>query len=51
MVHYCALNIENQNAINATAKDKKDVVYTFCGVAYRVRNARITHFACRGEVI
>lgn len=51
MVQYCVLNIENQNAINAKAKDKKDGVYTFRGVAYRVRNARVTHFACRGEVI
>lgn len=45
------LTIENQNLINTKAKTKKDGVYTFRGVAYRVRANKVTHFAVRGEVL
>ncbi|HET8688469.1 MAG TPA: hypothetical protein VFM18_17800 [Methanosarcina sp.] len=40
------LNIVNQNAVIDKAKTKADGIYTFRGVMYRVRNKKVTHFAC-----
>ena len=51
MVAYNRLTIENQQACIDKAKTKKDGVYTFRGIAYRVHDNRITHFACNGEVV
>lgn len=45
------LTIENQNTINDKAKEKKDGCYSFRGVAYRVRNGKVTHLACNGEIV
>ena len=44
-------NIENRNLIIVKAKEKGDGVYQFRGVAYRVRNNRVTHIACGGQVL
>ena len=44
------LTIENQNLIIDKAKDKRDGVYTFRGVSYRVRGGKVTHF-CDGKHI
>lgn len=42
--------IENLNAIHDKAKGKKDGVYSFRGLEYRVENGRFTHFAHGGRV-
>ena len=43
--------IENRNLITVKAKEKGDGVYQFRGVAYRVRDNRVTHVACNGQVL
>jgi len=43
--------IENMALICAKAKEKDDGVYRFRGVAYRVRENRVTHIACGGQVL
>lgn len=45
------LTMDNQNFINQKAATKKDGCYAIRGVAYRVRNGRVTHFAADGEII
>ena len=42
--------IENINLLHNKAKSKKDGVYSFRGLLYRVKNGRFTHFAHRNEV-
>jgi hypothetical protein len=49
MVKYGA-TIENLDIISAKAKTKRDGIYSFRGVEYRVRSHRMTHFAHRGEI-
>lgn len=51
MTTYNDLTIENRQAIEAKAKTRNDGVYTFRGIAYRVRKNRVTHFAYNGEVL
>lgn len=43
--------IENLNLIHDKAKDKKDGVYSFRGLDYRVKGGRFTHYAYRGKVV
>jgi hypothetical protein len=43
--------IENLNIIVEKAKAKKDGIYSFRGVDYRVRAKRMTHFTHKGEVL
>lgn len=43
--------IENLNAIHDKAKSKKDGVYSFRGLEYRVHGGQFTHFAYRGQVL
>lgn len=50
MVEY-GLTIENNNLILEKAKTKKDGIFTFRGVAYRVRGGNVTHFACDGRIL
>lgn len=50
MVQY-GLTIENEKIILEKAKSKKDGVYTFRGVSYRVRDGRVTHFATNKDVL
>lgn len=50
MIKY-GLTIENQNLIIEKAKSKKDGVYSFRGVDYRVRNKIVTHFAASGQIL
>ena len=45
------LTIENNNLILDKAKAKKDGCYNFRGVAYRVRNCKVTHLADRGQIL
>ena len=45
------LTIENNNLILDKAKTKKDGCYKFRGVAYRVRNGKVTHFADKGQIL
>ena len=40
------LTIENQNFVIDKAKEKADGIYSCRGVMYRVRNKKVTHFAC-----
>lgn len=50
MVKY-GLTGENQNLIIEKAKAKKDGVYEFRGVAYRVRGGKVTHFAADYKIL
>ena len=50
-VTYCQLTIENQNAINQRAKSRKNGVYEFRGILFRVKDFSATHFAVRGEIL
>ena len=43
--------IENMELIRAKAKEKGNGVFRFRGVAYRVRDKRVTHIACDGKVL
>ena len=43
--------IQNRKVIKEQAKEKKDGVYRLRGIAYRVREKRVTHVACDGEVL
>ena len=51
MITYNKLNIENEVYITAKAKLKLDGCYQARGIAYRVRNNRVTHYACEGEIV
>lgn len=51
MVTYNRLTAENRKVCETKAKTKKDGIYQFRGIAYRVRNNLITHFACNGYVV
>lgn len=44
------LTAENEQLISAKAKLKKDGVYTFRGVVYRVKDGYVTHYATGGNV-
>ena len=50
MVTY-GLTIENEKYIINKPSSKKDGVYQARGVAYRVRNGKVTHYASGGKVI
>lgn len=50
MIKY-GLTQDNQRTIQEKAKSKKDGIYTFRGVAYRVINGNVTHYANYGEII
>lgn len=43
--------IENINLIHDKAKAKKDGVYTFRGLVYRVKSGRFTHYVYGQDVI
>lgn len=49
-IQYNTLNDENLNLIKEKAKSKKDGVYQLRGIAYRVKDSRITHLATNGNV-
>jgi len=42
--------IENHRLIVDKAKTKRDGVFSFRGVSYRVRNGNVTHFAYGGTI-
>lgn len=42
---------ENYQLATEKAKEKADGVYSFRGVAYRIRDHRITHYAHSGRVL
>jgi len=44
------MKLETQQLIIERAKSKKDGVYRFRGVEYRVKNFRATHYAAHGEL-
>ena len=50
MVKY-GLTQENHKLITEKAVTKRDGVFTFRGVAYRVRDKRVTHFAYNGKIL
>jgi len=50
MIRY-GLTIENESIILDKAKLKKDGVYTFRGVGYRVKDGFITHFSSDGKIL
>lgn len=43
--------VTNLNLIHDKAKGKRDGVYSFRGVVYRVSDGRFTHFAHNGEIL
>lgn len=43
--------IENLNAIHVKAEGKKDGIYSFRGLEYRIRGGKFTHFAHGGKVM
>lgn len=45
------LTIENINLIHDKAKTKRDGVYSFRGILYRVKNGRFTHYGYRNEIV
>lgn len=45
------LTVENQKLILKKAESKKDGVYDFRGVSYRVRDKQVSHFACGGRIL
>lgn len=45
------LTIENENLIIDKAENKRDGVFQFRGVTYRVRDGRVTHFCYGGKVL
>jgi hypothetical protein len=51
VVTYSRLTIENQNYIVEKAKLKKNGCYQIRGIAYRVRDGKVTHFAVGGQVL
>jgi hypothetical protein len=50
-MQYRVLNIENQNLIVSKAKLKKDGIYGFRGIIYRVKNNSVTHFCAEGKIV
>jgi hypothetical protein len=50
-MEYQTLNKENREAIAKRAATKENGVYTLRGVYYRVRDGKVTHYACKGEVV
>jgi hypothetical protein len=50
MVQY-GLTMENERIILEKAKSKKDGVYTFRGVGYRVCENHVTHFSDNGIIL
>lgn len=43
--------LTNIDAMYVKAKEKKDGVYNFRGISYRVRNGNVTHYAANSQVI
>lgn len=50
MITYGA-NQKNLDAIYEKAKSKSDGIFTFRGIAYRVRKGVVTHYTDGGDVI
>ena len=51
MVTYSRLTVENQNYIIEKAKSKQNGCYLARGIAYRVGDGKVTHFAVGGEIL
>jgi len=45
------MKLIDQNFIMEKAKTKKDGCYRIRGIAYRVRDGHVTHFACNDQII
>lgn len=45
------MKLVDQQAVDERAKTKKDGVYTFRGIVYRVRGGNVTHYAVEGIVL
>jgi len=45
------LTLENENLIIEKAKSKQDGVYAFRGIAYRVKDNKVTHSASNNEIV
>ena len=45
------MKMDTEKLIIDKAKSKKDGCYRLHGIAYRVRNNRVTHFADYGEIL
>lgn len=50
MVKY-GLTAENRKLIVEKSATKRDGVFTFRGVAYRVHGGKVTHFACNSSIL
>ena len=48
---YGMLNSDNINLIIERAQTKKDGIYSFRGIFFRVRNGKVTHFARGNEIL
>ena len=45
------MKIVDQTKMIERAKSKKDGIYTWAGIHYRVRDSRITHYADFGTIL
>ena len=50
-IKYGTLNSENIKAIKVRNISKKDGVYTFRGIHYRLKDGRVTHYCVGGEIL
>ena len=48
---YGVLNRDNTNLIIDKAQSKNDGIYSFRGIFFRVRNGKVTHYACDGKIL
>ena len=46
-----SINLEISGLITKKSKTKKDGVYRFRGVEYRVKDGRATHYAINGQIL
>ena len=51
MVTYHKLTLENIKDIANKAQSKPNGCYTLRGIRYRVRDGRVTHYACGSEIL
>ena len=50
MVIYNKMTFENLEAIQNKAKARDNGCYTMRGILYRVRDGKVTHWACNGVI-
>ena len=51
MIQYNVLDSANIKLIGEKAKVKKDGIYVFRGILFRVQDHRVSHYAVNGQVL